>query len=307
VHEATKSMKMVLFIDGLDEFHGDCWEQVEFIEFIKSLLSSNIKICLSSRPWNVFRRRIQKCSKFETRRSTYPDIKLYLESKLMANGGFVVLQQLDYQSATQPIENITTKASSVFFWVFLVIRSLLEGLTNRERLSDLQIWLDSLPANLEALFWKIPNSSDIERASQLLQIVNAARTHLNVLQLSFVDEDDREYVFKIQATLLTDEQTVSRAELIRRRLNAYYRGPLEAQRSDHIPLAKTKVNFLHRTVKDFVQIPDIWEKFLGSTKFSFALLFVCVFLALPRSKQLPLMPTRTLAIYGIGIYLLSRM
>jgi hypothetical protein len=56
VLEVTKSKKMFLLIDGLDEYHGDHSEQLKLVEFVYSLLSlsSNIKICVSSRPWNIF-------------------------------------------------------------------------------------------------------------------------------------------------------------------------------------------------------------------------------------------------------------
>lgn len=48
----SSSAKFVLFIDGLDEFDGN---HRELIALLRKLLSSgNVKICASSRPWNVF-------------------------------------------------------------------------------------------------------------------------------------------------------------------------------------------------------------------------------------------------------------
>jgi hypothetical protein len=56
VLEITKSKRMFLLIDGLDEFKGDHSEQLMLVEFLYNLLSltPNIKICVSSREWNVF-------------------------------------------------------------------------------------------------------------------------------------------------------------------------------------------------------------------------------------------------------------
>jgi len=56
VLEITKSKRMFLLIDGLDEFKGDNSEQTKLIDFLHGLLSlsSNIKACVSSRPWNIF-------------------------------------------------------------------------------------------------------------------------------------------------------------------------------------------------------------------------------------------------------------
>ena len=56
VSELAKSTRMVLLIDGLDEFNGDHPEQAKLIEFLHTLLSlsSRVKACVSSRPWNIF-------------------------------------------------------------------------------------------------------------------------------------------------------------------------------------------------------------------------------------------------------------
>lgn len=56
VLEIAKSNNIFILIDGLDEFQGEHSEQLKLIELLYSLLSlsSNVKICVSSRPWNVF-------------------------------------------------------------------------------------------------------------------------------------------------------------------------------------------------------------------------------------------------------------
>jgi hypothetical protein len=46
------STKFCFFIDGLDEYSGDEEETLRLMLDISS--SSNIKICVSSRPWNTF-------------------------------------------------------------------------------------------------------------------------------------------------------------------------------------------------------------------------------------------------------------
>jgi hypothetical protein len=56
VSELTKSKKIFLLVDGLDEFKGDRSEQAKLINFLYSLLSLSpkVKACVSSRPWNIF-------------------------------------------------------------------------------------------------------------------------------------------------------------------------------------------------------------------------------------------------------------
>lgn len=47
---------------------------------------------------------------------------------------------------------IVSRAQGVFLWVFLVVRSLVQGLTNADRITDLERRLRSLPTDLETYF-----------------------------------------------------------------------------------------------------------------------------------------------------------
>jgi hypothetical protein len=61
----------------------------------------------------------------------------------------------------------------------------------------------------------------------------------------------------------------SRAELMRRRLNACGKGLLESHVAGHLYLADATVEYLHRTVRDFIRRPDIWSKLLEATTLGF--------------------------------------
>jgi hypothetical protein len=144
-------------------------------------------------------------------------------------------------------------------------------LTDGERLSDLQRRLDSLPTDLENLFWSILKSVNYERISQLLQIVRASPDSISILELSYADEEDPEFVFKMPTTPLPITILASRSELMRRRLNACCKGLLEPQIDKTNFFAHTKVGYLHRTVKDFIQKPDVWDNLVTATGSSFDL------------------------------------
>jgi NACHT domain len=258
VYETTKSKRIFLLIDGLDEFNGNYSQQVKLVEFIRSLLSSDIKICVSSRPWNVFEDAFNTSPSLRLEDLTYKDIQHHCSSALSNNLGFTALQHGDPKTASDLIGNVSMKASGVFLWVILVIQSLLEGLTDGERLSD-----------LEALFWRILNSVDLERVSQLIQIVRASSGSISILELSYADEDDPSFIFNMTTKPLPRATLESRAEIMRRRLNACCKGLLEPQG----PYAKhdphTRVGYLHRTVKDFIEKNDVWDKLLKATNVSF--------------------------------------
>ncbi|CZR65525.1 uncharacterized protein PAC_15425 [Phialocephala subalpina] len=268
IRETTKSYKIFLLIDGLDEFKGKYAQQVKLVEFIQSLLNSDVKLCVSSRPWNVFEDAFKTRPSLRLEDLTYEDIRYYCSTNLSNNPGFTALQCEKPRAASDLINNVSKKAEGVFLWVILVVQSLLEGLTDGERLIDLQKRLDSLPVDLEALFWRILNSVDFERISQLIQIVRASPGPISIVELSYADEDDPNFVYKLPTEPLSKLAFESRAELMRRRLNACCKGLLEPQGTAKLD-PQAKVGYLHRTVKDFIEKPVVWDKLLEATNASF--------------------------------------
>ena len=131
VHEAAKTHKIFIIIDGLDEFNGPYSQQVKLIDFINSLASSDVKFCVSSQPWNVFEDAFNARPSLRVEDLTYKDIYYYCASNLSENLGFDALKRGDPVAASQLIDNVSTKACGVFLWVTLVVNSLLEGLTVR--------------------------------------------------------------------------------------------------------------------------------------------------------------------------------
>lgn len=287
LQKVTRTEKVVIFIDGLDELQGD---HVGLISLVQSFVAPNVKICISSRPWVVFEDAFNTQPSLRLEDLTFNDMKIYVESNLSANPGFRVLRDLDHRQASELINNLTTKASGVFLWIYLVTRSLLEGLSGGERLSDLRRRLDSLPEDLENLFWKILKSLDswhYERCSQLFQIKSASVLPLSVLDFSFADEDDVDFAVTMEQRTLTFQQMNARVELMRRRLNACTKGLLEVHRywaetdvlsrgstpdaandTNDPPCTKpwAEVDYLHRTVRDFLLNKETWEKIALITK-----------------------------------------
>jgi 23S rRNA C2498 (ribose-2'-O)-methylase RlmM len=83
---------------------------------------------------------------------TQKDIKLYTNDQLEKNQRFITLKKREPKLAPQLVTEIVDKSAGVFLWVTLVVRSLLEGLQNSDRISDLQRRLKQLPAGLEDLY-----------------------------------------------------------------------------------------------------------------------------------------------------------
>ena len=99
IEEATKSGKVFILIDGLDEFNGTFPEQRKLIKNITSLSGPMVKMCLSSRPWNVFQDAFKRLPSLRLEDLTYSDIMKYTSSKLSDDEGFAALKQVNQHAA----------------------------------------------------------------------------------------------------------------------------------------------------------------------------------------------------------------
>jgi hypothetical protein len=269
VEEAGKTRKIFFFIDGLDEFNGN---HNELVELVQNLLSSSVKICVSSRPWNVFEDGFRQRPSLRVEDLTMHDIEHFVRSRFLASYGFVELQTLDPDFANQLIENITQKSQGVFLWVALVTDSLVEGLSDGERLDDLQRRLDALPADLESLFSKVLDSLNPvqkRRIGPIVQIIRASQDPMTLLMFSFADEEDPLLATKVSIGPLAAHVANARAQIMRRRINGCCKGLIEVTRGVLADLPGAQVGYLHRSVKDFFDRPDILSGFFSTADKSF--------------------------------------
>lgn len=239
----------VLFIDGLDELEGDTLKLISLIGRLTDY--KNVKICVSSRPWVEFEDAFGSGPTVKLHEHTTGDIAHYVQANMTNNLAFqeMVRGKPDYANAL--IDNITSKASGVFLWVVLVVRSMLDGMQDGDRISDLQRRLDELPEELDALFKKMLGSHKpayLRHACQLFEIFSATRTPPTILTLSFADEENDEYASERGIEILDDDEVYYRATTMKRRLNSRCRGLLEiAPIQPDLPPGETNANFSKQT------------------------------------------------------------
>ncbi|CZR66947.1 uncharacterized protein PAC_16847 [Phialocephala subalpina] len=169
---ASRQLKMCFFIDGLDEYEGDPEEIAQYFKDL-SLVSENTKFCLSSRPWPIFQDIYQDTPGLRVQDMTRDDIKLYIEDKLERSRSMQELRDEDPEGSLGLIEELVSKADSVFLWVVLVVKSLISGLRNGDGIVHLRRRLKAIPADLQHLYDHILDSIDPfdeEEASQMIQI-----------------------------------------------------------------------------------------------------------------------------------------
>src|SRR5437667_10092387 len=129
------------------------------------------------------------------------DIRLYIQDTLGKNSRFRQLQEGDPQCPNFVL-NIVREADGVFLWVFLVVRSLLDGLTNSDRIKDLQKRVNETPKDLKDYFKTILFSTENRYRTQTAQIfavaVNA-KFELPLMAYWVIDQEKPKYMFQYPA------------------------------------------------------------------------------------------------------------
>lgn len=261
--------RFCFFIDGLDEFSGHGTDIAAFVLKIAQL--PNVKVCVSSRPLMVFEQEFESCKKLRLHDLTREDIRLYIQDRLGRHKRFAEVTS----SAPKETDELTTKildmSSGVFLWVSLVVQSLLDGLTNHDSLSDLHARLLELPPELHDLYHLMMRSITplfyMAQASRLLQIVTQAVKPLPVLALSFADEDDTNLAVRAKIRPWPAEDCERRIKSMTAKITSRCKGLLEVRQSHrgYEKELQNEVHFLHLTVKEFLERPEIWKELLAHT------------------------------------------
>jgi hypothetical protein len=278
------SVKISLFIDGLDEFDGDHDSMASFFKEITD--SKIIKVCLSSRPWVVFEDIFHGCPVLRLQNLTFQDIERYVKDKLSQNDAFRKLASRNPFETKRLELEIVEKADGVFLWVVLVVLSLLRGIRNRDSISDLWERLRLLPKELEPLYHRLLDLIEplyMSWASKAFQIVRT--NHLLGLAPFGIVYDEASGVKSLTLGAFTlAMNTEVGTETIRSwdvnmlpldvncddmlvQLTARCAGLLEVSKATKsgVPLADSAVQYYHRTARDFLETQSTWSRLLSHT------------------------------------------
>ena len=277
-HEGMKKM-FCFFIDGLDEYSEDHYGLVQALTLLMQLPS--VKLCVSSRPWNVFKDAYGMSPErmFRLQDFTGADMAAYVEGMLADDDRFLALAQ-EEPEVWCLVNQITCRAEGVFLWVHLVTRSLLRGLTEHDDTLMLRKRLNEFPMDLETYFQHILDTTEtVYKACAARALLLAVYTHGDqvgwrilhpVMAFSYLSRELEDPEFALKAPLNPvplDERRrrQKRAELC---VNAWCRDLLETHQYEYFP---TKVvTFAHRTVKDFLEAPDMQANLFKSAGPSFS-------------------------------------
>ena len=268
-------VKLFFAIDGLDEYEGD---HTQLAHWFLDHASPKIKFLLSSRPWNAFRDAFASVPQLRLQDLIYDDIRIYANGSLRGHPRMKELLASEPEIATHLIEEIVTRADGVFLWVRLVVNSLLEGLRNYDRISDLRERVRVLPPDLEKLYEKLLENCAVNYRDQQGRYVlmrQALQAPPLTLVFSLSDEDDEQSVFSDSLAPMTRGEALNRCEQMERRLQVSCAGLLEVDYRGRTILTKqdrrvalnnhdyyrtafgSHIQYIHRTVRDFFERSDV--------------------------------------------------
>jgi hypothetical protein len=141
-----------VFLDGLDEIgpEGDVHELISFVETLKDHI--NVKVCVSSRPERPFQISLATYPKLELQDLTSSDIRQYITKFLEPLKYLLEMNRYPDDAIPTLAKYIEGRASGVFLWVTLVLKTLRSGLTNGDDWSELLQRLELLPRTLQELY-----------------------------------------------------------------------------------------------------------------------------------------------------------
>ena len=257
VEQKEVSLKICLLVDGLDEYTGNHSEIAEVFRYVAEF--EHIKVCISSRPLLPFDRAFKDFPGLMLQNLTFDDIEAYVKNKFNNDDRFKELEVEEPELGRNLTLQVVNKASGVFLWVKLVVHSLLEGIQNFDRGKDLERRLNELPEDLTDLYWhmldRVRPAWYLEEGFKLLLLVYTALKPLTLLQLAF-SEIEMPAIGDCARNIPVGRQNAL-CKRMAGRIKSRCLGLLEVTDITCKDEKYRRVQFLHKSVKDFIETPRI--------------------------------------------------
>ncbi|KAK4451173.1 hypothetical protein QBC34DRAFT_58748 [Podospora aff. communis PSN243] len=248
-----KDYAFCFFIDGLDEYEESFQDDTKFL--VDQLCAwtaasrTGVKLCVSSREYNVFMNAFSASSRIQLHHLTILDMTRYVSDRL---GHLSTVE--DKISITKAVVD---NAHGIFLWVVLVTKRMRERIEDGCDVSDLYREIDALPHDLDELFTHLLESlpqSDKKMAYQVFLMLlfrkekhERIRTGLGLHSLSFLEDYNRDPQFALKersCAELTRTEIKARKTLTEKRVRGYCKG--------FVDVGHRWVTFIHRSVPEFL-------------------------------------------------------
>ncbi|RYP08545.1 hypothetical protein DL765_008750 [Monosporascus sp. GIB2] len=251
--------KYCFFIDGLDEYDG---EEKDIIQLLQALsISGHIKICASSRPGRQYENFLRSYDRtFDIAHFTKEDMKRYIDTRLQASTNWRSLVASD--PACQDIINeLSARARGVWLWVSLVTDDIVKEAEKNEEVATLRKIVDECPDDLhdyfERIINRIPKLHREEMAQTFLVVVEELQP-LPLYAFALLEEERRNSDYAIDAPIkpIYEAEVEPRYSALKDRVRNRCGDLLIVDDEPHPIFLSHSVDFLHRTVRDFLRDYD---------------------------------------------------
>lgn len=254
ISSTEMNTRFCFFIDGLDEYGG---EDEEISNILVSIIKSpHIKICASSRPRAAFEKELWSDSySLKMQDLTKDDMRTYVRNTLDEIKRSKELSGSEHV-AESLTEQIAKHARGVWLWVFLVSRDLMKAVNSHEDLHQLQDIVNSLPQDLEEYFERIISKVKRRHHDEMARLFLAAIEGVQPLPLlafSLLVRERSDPDYATSATISSPAFEEESQSTWTARLRSRCGDLLIVDDGDHPSLFDCPVDFLHRTVRDFLQ------------------------------------------------------
>ncbi len=267
VSQIESTNRLALFVDGLDEYEGNLDSLISFLKGLHR--NHNVKLCISSRPWNAFKDAFRTYPSLKMELFTKPDIVKYVSTRIKESPAFQELRK-PFPASVEKLEaQIIDKADGVFLWVVLVVEKILVTAQENNDLTEIWNVFDSLPPGLEELYTSMRRRLDPTHRSRASTMYQLLFRWNEVFDRSF---EASTFWMAVNCRDATEHQPYIENDateimpLLERRLAGATGGILQIHVAppqepfrQQSPVAF--VRFLHRTVSDWLQsIRSLIEK-----------------------------------------------
>ncbi|RTE73525.1 hypothetical protein BHE90_012037 [Fusarium euwallaceae] len=252
--KTSLSTKFCLFIDGLDEYDGDETHIAELISSISQ--SQHIKVCISTRPRTTFQNLWP--AGLSMKDFTQNDMKVYVEKILGKSKEFEALQ-LAGPTRDALVNEIAKHAKGVWLWVELVTKDIIQAAkTEGDDPDKFQEILKGFPPDLEEYFKHI-----ISRVNQLYRVEMAKFFLITIFEVQPLplyafyllhhEEKDPDYAVKAEISELAANDAIRVGKDWKEKIKYRCSDLLIVGKDEHPVFLMQPVDFLHRTVRDFLR------------------------------------------------------
>ncbi|KAG4443311.1 hypothetical protein IFR05_001180 [Cadophora sp. M221] len=258
---SPQTMGYCIFVDAMDEckplaadndnsFQRICYFILDCLEV------PNLKICVSSRPLNVFMHALQIIPQVLLHEYNYPYIGAYVIKRLREASRITGLDTAELE------KEVIRKSQGVALWVTLAVDSLVQGIENGDTDAQLRERLDRTPSDLSAVYRTmlaaVPNRY-LKETLRMFRLVLAAPEPIDLVLLSLAEEDyledpsDQDLTSKSNLHAINESLVSSSikdgTQVIRMRMNLR----IKTLSGDLLEVHETgKVQFIHATAQAFI-------------------------------------------------------